>query len=87
MTDRYRDIKQKLCKYAGQDEAIKAVIAIGSSTRFDVPADEFSDLDLIIVTNCPRQVVFGGISRKIWECEYFVYRTYPRRRKRAQMYL
>ena len=39
MTDRYRDIKQKLCKYAEQDKDMKAVIAIGSSTRSEVPAD------------------------------------------------
>lgn len=46
MTDRYRDIKQKLCKYAGQDSDIKAVIAIGSSTRSDLPADEYWTLTL-----------------------------------------
>ena len=39
MTDRYRDIKQKLCKYAEQDKDIKAVIAIGSSTRSEVPLE------------------------------------------------
>ena len=59
MTDRYRDIKQKLCKYAEQDKDIKAVIAIGSSTRSEVPADEFSDLDLIIVTSAPDRWYSG----------------------------
>ena len=53
MTERYYDIKQKLVDHARQDKAIKAVIAIGSSTRSDVPADEYSDLDLIIVTDLP----------------------------------
>lgn len=53
MNDRYHDLKQKLCKYAEQDKDIKAVIAIGSSTRSAVPADEYSDLDLIIVTSSP----------------------------------
>ena len=69
MTDRYRDIKQKLCKYAEQDKDIKAVIAIGSSTRSDLPADEFSDLDLIIVTSAPDRwysgecpAFFGNVS-------------------------
>jgi aminoglycoside 6-adenylyltransferase len=37
-------------RLAEQDENIRAVIAIGSSVRSDVPADEFSDLDLIIAT-------------------------------------
>ena len=59
MTDRYRDIKQKLCKYAEQDKDIKAVIAIGSSTRSEVPSDEFSDLDLIIVTSAPDRWYSG----------------------------
>ena len=69
MTDRYRDIIQKLCKYAEQDKDIKAVIAIGSSTRSEVPADDFSDLDLIIVTSTPDRwysgeypKLFGNVS-------------------------
>ncbi len=59
MTDRYCDIKQKLCKYAGLDEDIKAVIAIGSSVRSDVPADKYSDLDLIIVSDAPDRWYSG----------------------------
>ena len=47
--DRYIDIKKKIIEYASEDEDIKAVIAIGSSTREEVQADEYSDLDLIIV--------------------------------------
>ena len=67
--DLYREIKRKISGYAEQDEAIKAVIAIGSSTRSDVPADEYSDLDLIIVTDSPDrwcsgeyQELFGNVS-------------------------
>lgn len=48
--DRYTDIKEKLIECAKKDEDIKAVIAIGSSTRDEVKADEYSDLDLIIVS-------------------------------------
>ena len=59
MNDRYQDIKQRLCRYAEQNETIKAVIAIGSSTRSEVPADEFSDLDLIIVTTSPDRWYSG----------------------------
>ena len=76
----YQEITKRLCDYAERDETIKAVIAIGSSARSDVPADEFSDLDLIIVTSTPPQVVFGGISRKARSCEHFLYRADPRRR-------
>ena len=57
--ERYHDIKQKLVEYARQDKAIKAVIVIGSSTRYDVPADEYSDLDLIIVTGSPDRWYSG----------------------------
>lgn len=48
--DRYLDIKENLIKCANEDEDIKAIIAIGSSTREEVKADEYSDLDLFIVT-------------------------------------
>lgn len=47
--DRYVDIKKKMLECASQDEDIKAIIAIGSSTRDEVKADEYSDLDLFIV--------------------------------------
>lgn len=48
--DRYIDIKNRIIEYADQDEDMKAVIVIGSSTREEVKADEYSDLDLIIVS-------------------------------------
>ena len=49
-TDRYADIKGNIKRLALKDDDIRAVIAIGSSTRQDKPADEYSDIDLIIVT-------------------------------------
>ena len=36
--------------FAPRDDDIKAIVAIGSSTRSDVKADEYSDLDLFIIT-------------------------------------
>lgn len=57
--DRFVDIKEKIKKYATQDEYIKAVIAIGSSTREEVKADEYSDLDLIIVSEDPDKWYSG----------------------------
>lgn len=50
MRDRFIDIEEKIIEYAQKDEDIKTVIAIGSSTRDEVKADEYSDLDLIIVS-------------------------------------
>ncbi|MBQ3842875.1 MAG: aminoglycoside 6-adenylyltransferase [Ruminiclostridium sp.] len=57
--DRYAEIKRKIIGYAGQDAAIEAVVAIGSSTRSDIPADEYSDLDLIIATSEPEKWYSG----------------------------
>ncbi len=50
-----------------QDKDMKAVIAIGSSTRSNVPADDFSDLDLIIVTSAPDRLLIccGKLPRRI----------------------
>ena len=49
--DKYSDIKNKILDFAKNDDTVKAVIAIGSTTRNDVKADEYSDLDLFIVTS------------------------------------
>lgn len=47
-----------------QDKDMKAVIAIGSSTRSEVPSDDFSDLDLIIVTSSPDRWYSGEYPEK-----------------------
>ena len=57
--DRYIDIKKKIIEYASQDEDIKTIIVIGSSTRVEVKADEYSDLDLIIVSENPDRWYSG----------------------------
>ena len=48
--DKYFQIKNKILECAKSDDDIKGVVAIGSTTRSDVKADEYSDLDLFIVT-------------------------------------
>lgn len=48
--DRYADIKKRLIECVNEDSDVKAIVAIGSTTREEVKADEYSDLDLIIVT-------------------------------------
>lgn len=58
--DRYIDIKNRIIEYAGQDEDMKAVIVIGPSTREEVKADEYSDLDLIIVSENVNRWYSGG---------------------------
>lgn len=49
--DNYHKIVQNILQTANTDTSIRAVIAIGSSTRNDVPADEYSDIDLIVATD------------------------------------
>ena len=60
--DRYEDIRKKIVEYAESHDEIRAVIAIGSSTRSETPADEYSDLDLIIITKDPDPWFSGEIS-------------------------
>lgn len=57
--DRFVDIKNQLINYVEKDDDIKAVISIGSSTREEVKADEYSDLDLIIVSD-NAQIWYSG---------------------------
>lgn len=63
--DRYAQIKENLISIAREDETVQAVIAIGSSTRTDVPADEFSDLDLIIATTSPEDWLCGDMPGRL----------------------
>ncbi len=59
--DPYAEIINKLIDFAAETDAVRAVIAIGSRTRTETPADEYSDLDLIIVTREPETWFSGEI--------------------------
>lgn len=61
MTDRYYEIKNRILDTAKADNGIKAIIAIGSSTRSDVRADEYSDLDLLIAADDTDSWLYGNI--------------------------
>lgn len=63
--DKYADIRKNILKYADHDADIKAVIAIGSTTRTDVIADEFSDLDLIIATDDLKEWFTGEYTERL----------------------
>lgn len=65
MQDRYAEIKARILELAGADEGIKAVIAIGSSTRSEVKADEYSDLDLIIAAEDTDKWLYGNIPEQL----------------------
>ena len=64
-SDRFSEIKNRLCEFATKDRDIWAVIAIGSSTRSDIPADEYSDLDLFVVTEEPDPWFSGEYPKKL----------------------
>lgn len=63
--DKYADIRKNLLEYANRNVDIKAIITIGSTTRTDVIADEFSDLDLIIATDDPKEWFTGEYAERL----------------------
>lgn len=65
MQDRYAQIKSRILELAGADDGIKAVVAIGSSTRSEVKADEYSDLDLIIAAMDTEKWLYGDIPQQL----------------------
>ncbi|MBQ8171482.1 MAG: aminoglycoside 6-adenylyltransferase [Oscillospiraceae bacterium] len=65
MQDRYAQIRSRILELAEADEGIKAVVAIGSSTRSEVKADEYSDLDLIIAAEDTEKWLYGDIPGRL----------------------
>ena len=63
--DRFMNIKEKLLALAKDDEDIKAIVLIGSSTRDTVQADEYSDLDVVIATEKPEGWLYGDCPKKL----------------------
>ena len=57
--DRFQNIKKNLLRIAEEDPDIKAVVLIGSSTRNTLAADEYSDLDVVIVTDNTEKWLYG----------------------------
>jgi aminoglycoside 6-adenylyltransferase len=63
-SDRYRHILERFLAWARAREDLRAVIVLGSRARGDRPADEFSDLDLALVSTDP-----GFYLRETWWLE------------------
>jgi len=55
ITELYEQLISKFVKWAENQEDIRASIIIGSRARVETVADEWSDLDLIIVTSSPER--------------------------------
>ncbi|MBQ6890266.1 MAG: aminoglycoside 6-adenylyltransferase [Oscillospiraceae bacterium] len=63
--DRYSEIKQRLLSLAETSENLLAVIAIGSSARDYSKADEYSDLDLLLVCSNPASWLYGDLPMQL----------------------
>jgi aminoglycoside 6-adenylyltransferase len=57
--NRYDELIGKLVSWAKISDDIKAIFIIGSYARTDHPADEYSDLDLVIVTDNPDYFIMS----------------------------
>ena len=55
--NKYKDSIEKIIYFAGKNADIEAIIMIGSQCRKIKPADKYSDLDLIIVTDKPDKYI------------------------------
>ncbi|MFW6262729.1 MAG: aminoglycoside 6-adenylyltransferase [Thermotogota bacterium] len=53
MTTKYDAIIQNFVRYTTTCEDLRAAVIIGSRARRETPADEFSDLDILILSNDP----------------------------------
>jgi aminoglycoside 6-adenylyltransferase len=51
----YEQLVERFVRWAQSEENVRAAVVIGSRARVDHPADEWSDLDVIILANDPEQ--------------------------------
>ena len=58
VADRFREIRERLLELAQTDTDIAAIIEIGSQTRANQPADQFSDLDVILAAQEPSRYLY-----------------------------
>ncbi len=53
----YEELIEQFCKWAENRDDIRAAVILGSRARVDHPADEWSDLDVVIITKNPEHYV------------------------------
>jgi aminoglycoside 6-adenylyltransferase len=53
MSQAYEQLIDRFAQWAQKEHNIRAVLVVGSRARVDHPADQWSDLDLLIVANDP----------------------------------
>lgn len=54
-TQAYEQLIERFVKWAQNEQNIRAAIVIGSRARVDHPADEWSDLDIVIIATDPKR--------------------------------
>jgi len=64
VAESYERLMRRFCEWAKGREDVRAVFVIGSRARVDHPADEWADLDVVVVTTSPEFYV----SRTDWLC-------------------
>jgi aminoglycoside 6-adenylyltransferase len=55
---KYREIIENLVRWGAQDEKLKILMVIGSQARNEHKADDFSDLDIIMIVDEPEHFLF-----------------------------
>jgi aminoglycoside 6-adenylyltransferase len=53
----YRRIEERFAEWAGAEDAIRAAVVIGSRAREDHAADEWADLDILVLTTASARYV------------------------------
>jgi len=54
---RYGSIVEKFREWADRDSGVRAALIVGSQARTDLPADEWSDLDIAIIHDDPARLI------------------------------
>jgi aminoglycoside 6-adenylyltransferase len=57
ITQAYEQLIERFTRWADSEENIRAVLVIGSRARSNQPADQWSDLDLAIITDDPGAII------------------------------
>ncbi|WP_210367275.1 aminoglycoside 6-adenylyltransferase [Bacillus sp. REN3] len=55
----FEDLVSRFVSWAQEQEEIEAAIIIGSRARSELPADEWSDLDIIVLTGQPEKYIYS----------------------------
>ncbi len=56
----FDDLIERFTQWANADEAVRAALVLGSRARQDHPADEWSDLDVLVFTRRPDLLIDSG---------------------------